>query len=222
MTEEKTIHGRAPKVDYATQKKIVDLILSGEKKASEIAREYGTSRQNVSLWVKKFKENPNYHIDVLDPDFFLTDKQKAHIEKLVKAKKPSKYGIEIGVAPDEWTWLELDELIKNEFNVNATRKFCLQLLEDFKIKKAPAASQVSVKKAEPKESPEQSPEESPEESIDDFDKPFDYQAGIKEAQKIMAEKGISYPGVIPKQHGRRTGKHAKGKSAKKSKKRNKR
>ena len=210
-------------------------ILKKERTNAEIAREFGVTRQAVSLWVQQARRNdgrlPAPRKRGRRKQQPLSEVRLDTVESIIRQNNPAQAGLK-----DHGKYWRVDSviaLILKEFGIRYSRRFTYEHLKEWGLitpdgdwiphpPKAAAQRRPTFPETDnagshhdPFLSPKRGRPSTQDKETDALQ--IDYQAGIREAQEIM---GRSHQPGLP-HHGLRSGRHAKQRLAQTGKKKRK-
>ncbi|MDB4459304.1 hypothetical protein N9059_01910 [bacterium] len=226
---------RRPHVSKEVINKAIDDVLIGKRKQIDVAAELGVTRQAVSLWIKK-RQNPKAFIRPKKKPVPVPEMPKElgeQVVELVLAGPPSKYGLQI--EGDQWVPVIVRDLISKELKreIGMPTIYAFLALKNLPVQGSFGAVEGYRKRGRPRmdddvpglpdqaivRKPLPSPESEPElqlgkDEVELADMDY-YKSAVEETRAKMAKEGRG-SGVL---HGVRTGKHSKGGTKKKKKRR---
>ena len=221
--------GRTSKIPVKMKLAAIESILSGERKQADVAREYGLSRQAVSQWVKTHREGKRLGRRK-QPE--VTEAQKDELFEAFTSRRPADFQISTSDPDGAWDLFSGRELLLQVTGHPYRENFVANLMDELgwepdlpvefrwyykerpgpKQKHRSSDQRVSKKTREVK--PKARNKDRREMSLEDLEKMKD---SIRQTQSGIPTS------PLPRLHGVRTGKNAKGniQQKKKSKKRQK-
>jgi transposase-like protein len=178
--------------EYQKREEAVRAILNKEKTQSEVAREFGMTRQAVSLWIKKYKESGEFAKSIGRGRAArgITAAQRDEYVQLVQRTKPSDHGYE--VKDDVWCIEALGAMLRKKFKRQFSLKFCFSMLEEAGVKHL-SYGEEQLREFDLAESRRQSPtpldESEVEQHVMSEEELKYYEGKVAEARREMAVKG---------------------------------
>ncbi len=188
-----------PKLSVEEREQLLKDMVDKKRSQSDVAREFGISRQAVSLWVKKYKADGTVMTGIATmgrPNKRLPPEARAEVVDILQTTWPADHGFES--IDGQWDMKSIGSLLKKRVHDRFTYSFCLKLFVEAAIE---GENRHSSPPPEPKsvEEREQRPKApAPKPAIDpDAEKLTrkhleHYEKKVAEAQEILKEKGLSY------------------------------
>ncbi len=189
------------------KKQLIREILDGTKTQVEVARETDLSRQAISLWIKQYRKEGERSFQArrgrpkIKP---LPKEIRERLGSVVRGQTPAEAGLHPSF--DHWSYEAVRQLIIREAGVKLTYRFVARYLDEWGV---PQPAPAPVKHPRTAVTTGKSPPQPVRESGND-DESFslsDYETAIADARsKLRGDPSPSLPG-------KRTGRHARQRSA---------
>jgi transposase len=119
--------------DLQKRKEAIEAILRGEISQNRVAKEFGVSRQAVSLWIKRYQHTGKIagsreRKDALRSKVnYITQEEQDKMVELIRTTVPQDHGLRS--RNGKWALFEVNELCKKEFGHHCLVDYCIDVLE---------------------------------------------------------------------------------------------